>query len=62
MAEHQWEVDVFVEENDDRFVSSVTLEAESEAEAERLAMAEMSRALAILSPRSKVVGARARRK
>jgi hypothetical protein len=62
LAEHQWEVDVFVEENDDRFVSSVTLEAESEAEAERLAMAEMGRALAILSPRSKVAGARARRK
>ena len=62
LAEHLWEVDVFVEENHRRLINSITVQAESEDEALRLAMAEMSRALAILSSRSKVVGARARRK
>ena len=62
LAEHLWEIDVFVEENERQLVNSITVQADGEAEALRLAMAEMSRALAILSSRSKVVGARANRK
>ena len=62
VEEQQWEVDVFVEEGGDRRISSVTVEADSEAEAVRRAIAEFSRALMFLSPVAKVVGARARRK
>jgi hypothetical protein len=56
------EVDVFVEEDDERRISSVTVEADSEDEAVRRAIAEFSRALRFLSPFAKVVGARAKRK
>jgi hypothetical protein len=58
----QWEVDVFVEEDDKRRVSTVTIDAKTEDEAVRRAKSEISRALAFLSPFAKVIGAKARRK
>jgi hypothetical protein len=57
-----WEVDVFVEEDDDKRVSTITIEATSEDEARQRAVAEISSALAFLSPFAKVQGARVRRK
>lgn len=57
-----WEVEVFVVEDGDRRISTVTVDADSEDEAIRKAIAEMGRALAFLSPFTKVVGARARKK
>jgi hypothetical protein len=62
LSQQTWEVDVFVEENGRRTISTVRVEADDEDEAVRKAMAEIRRALAFLSPFAKVVGARATRK
>ncbi len=56
-----WEVELDIVEQGDQRATTVTLEAESEEEAIREAIAEISRVLAFLSPFTKVVGARARR-
>jgi hypothetical protein len=56
-----WEVEVFVVEDGDEKVTTVSVEAESEEEAVQQAIAEISRALAFLSPFAKVVGAKGRR-
>jgi hypothetical protein len=56
-----WEVEVFIEEEKHRRISTVTVEAGSEAEALRKAKVEISRALAFLQPLAKVTGARVRR-
>lgn len=59
LSQQEWEVDVFVEEDGVRSISSVTVVADDEDEAVRRAMAEVRRALAFLSPFAKVIGARA---
>jgi hypothetical protein len=62
VAIQSWEVDVFVEEDDERRVSTITIEASDADEAVLRAVAEISRALTFLSPFAKVLGARARRR
>ena len=59
--QQEWHVEVFIEANGVPRVDSVTIEADSEEEAVRRAIAEISRALRFLEPLAKVTGARAKR-
>lgn len=61
MGEQLWAVEVFVVEDGAERITTVTIGADSEEEAIRQAIAELSRALAFMSPLTKVVEARARR-
>jgi hypothetical protein len=61
VGEQLWAVEVFVVEDGVERITTVTVEADSEEEATRQAIAEISRALAFMSPFTKVVEARARR-